>query len=35
MKYAYKILVVKLRVRDHFGDLHVDGEIMIKWDLRA
>jgi hypothetical protein len=30
MKNAYKILVGKLKGRDHLGDLGVDGRILVK-----
>jgi len=34
MRNTYKILVGNLEKRDHFGDLGVDGRILLKWVLQ-
>jgi hypothetical protein len=33
MRTAYEILFVNLKVRDHLGDVTVDGRIILKWIL--
>jgi hypothetical protein len=34
MRSAYRILVGNLKVRDHFGDLEVNGRITLNWILK-
>jgi hypothetical protein len=31
---VYRVLVENLRERDHWGDPHVDGRIILRWILR-
>jgi hypothetical protein len=31
---AYRVFVVKVRERDHFENLGVDGRIILKWSFR-
>jgi hypothetical protein len=33
MRNIYKIVVINLKVVEHFGDLGMDGRIILKWTL--